>query len=179
MKEIKFACPQCGQHIACDRDYADMCIVCPACGQPMEVPRLSAVAASHPDLCLVASTPTPKQRFSSRIPTIGLWTEKEWEERYRAATTQPQQTPAWLVSALGTVVLAAILKAGLAPGWTVVLCVVTGTALSCYLLAKNRTLTNESSVSATVGGLVYLMLWLVLGIPVVAVGVIFVGCGCL
>ena len=42
MSEIKFACPHCSQHVACDRDYADMCVVCPSCGKPMEVPRLSA-----------------------------------------------------------------------------------------------------------------------------------------
>ena len=108
MSEIKFACPHCAQHIACDRDYADMCIVCPTCGQPMEVPRLSAAEPSHPDMCVMASIPRPKQRFTSRIPTIDLWKENEWEERYRAAATPSQQTPVWVLSALGTVIAAAL-----------------------------------------------------------------------
>src|SRR5512137_2248189 len=122
MSEIKFACPHCGQHIACDRDYVDMCIVCPTCGKPMEVPRLSAAEASHPDMCVVASIPQPRQRFISRIPTIDLWKEEEWEERYRAAVTPAQQTPLWLLSAMGTVIAAALLKATMMPAWAVILC---------------------------------------------------------
>src|SRR5215469_11577605 len=86
MSEIRFACPHCGQHIACDRDYADTSIVCPSCDRPMEVPRLSATQAPHPELLVVASPPRPKGRLSSRIPTIDLWTEAEWDERYRAAS---------------------------------------------------------------------------------------------
>jgi hypothetical protein len=181
MKEIKFACPGCGQHIACDRDYADMCIVCPACNQPMEVPRLITSEAVHSEACIVASIPTPKQRFASRIPTIDLWTENEWDERYRAANTEPQQTPAWVVSALGTLIAAAVLKAGLAPGWAVVLCVLAGSALSCYLLAENRTLTNASPGLSTAGGVATLVLKIglvLLAIPVLALGVLFIGCAC-
>jgi hypothetical protein len=169
MSEIKFACPQCGQHIACDAGYADMCIACPACHQPMEVPRLSASEVSHPEICLVASPPTPKNRFSSRIPTIGLWTENEWEERYRAARSEPQQTPAWVLSALGTLIVAALLKAGRAPGWSIVLCVLAGTVLSCYFLAKNRTAINYDNVGVTIG-------LLLIALPVLALGVLFVGC---
>src|SRR5215471_10298253 len=87
MSEIKFACPHCSQHIACDRDYADMCIVCPTCGQPMEVPLLTATEASHPELCVVASTPRPRQHLSSRIPTIDLWKEDEWKEHYNSVVS--------------------------------------------------------------------------------------------
>ena len=179
MSEIKFACPHCGQHIACDRDYVDMCIVCPICGQPMEVPRLSAAEASHPDMCVVASIPQPKQRFTSRIPTIDLWKEDEWEERYRAAATPPQQTPVWLLSALGTVIAAALLKATLAPAWAIVLCLLAGTALSCVFVAKGQTVPEASAAYPGAGAVVSVIVRIflvLLAIPVVALGVLFVGC---
>lgn len=180
MSEIKFACPHCAQHVACDRDYADMCIVCPTCGKPMEVPRLSTAEASHPDLCLVAAIPQPKQRFSSRIPTIGLWKEDEWEERYRTAATPPQQTPVWLVSAMGTVIAAALLKASHAPLWAIVLCVLAGTALSCFLVARGQTVSGASAASPGIGGIVVSVvtyIWLlIIVIPFVALSVLFIGC---
>ena len=50
MKEIKFACPQCGQHIACDRDYADMCIAVPRV-QPAD----GSAAAEHLRGCPLGS----------------------------------------------------------------------------------------------------------------------------
>jgi len=179
MSEIKFACPHCGQHVACDRDYVDMCIVCPTCGQPMEVPRLSAAEASHPDMCVVASIPLPKRHFTSRIPTIDLWTEDEWEERYRAAATPPQQTPVWLVSAMGTVIAAALLKAILSPSWAIVLCVLAGTVLSCFFVAKGQTVAEASVAYPRLGGAVSVaahIFLLLLAIPFVALGVLFVGC---
>ena len=88
MSEIKFACPHCAQHIACDSDYADMCIVCPGCGKPMVVPILSAMDAAHPEICLVAATPALRPKFRSRIPALDPWTEDEWE-RHAAETPDP------------------------------------------------------------------------------------------
>lgn len=179
MSEVKFACPHCGQHIACDGGYADMCIVCPSCGQPMEVPRLSVAEASHPDMCVVASIPQPKQRFASRIPTIDLWKEDEWEERYRAAATPPQQMPMWLVSALGTVIAAAVLRASLAPTWAIVLCVLAGSGLSCFFVAKGQKDPQASGAYTGlegVGSVMVRIFLVLLAIPVVALGVLFIGC---
>jgi hypothetical protein len=101
MSEIKFACPHCAQHIACDSNYADMCIVCPGCGKPMVVPILSATNAAHPDLCLVAATPAPRQKFQSHVPMLDPWTEEDWAEHYRNVTGEsPRQTPRWVVAVL-------------------------------------------------------------------------------
>ena len=80
MSEIKFACPHCAQHVACDSDYADMCIVCPGCAKPMMVPIINATDAAHPKLVLVAATPAPRQKFRSRIPALDPWTEDAWEK---------------------------------------------------------------------------------------------------
>lgn len=42
MREIKFACPHCSQHIACDEAYCGYQIRCPACEGGLIVPRLAA-----------------------------------------------------------------------------------------------------------------------------------------
>ena len=45
MPEFKFPCPQCGQQIQCDTGYAGTQINCPACQQPIVVPRLAQPVA--------------------------------------------------------------------------------------------------------------------------------------
>jgi hypothetical protein len=140
----------------------------------MEVPLLSATEASHPELCVVASTPRPRQRLSSRIPTIDLWKEDEWKEHYNSVVSPPQQLPVWLVTALGTIILAVLLKASRGmPGWVVILCVLVGTALSCFFMARQQTLPGSAGTAVSVVGYVFLVL---LAIPVVSIGVLFVGC---
>ncbi len=173
MSEIKFACPHCGQHIACNRDYADMCILCPTCSKPMEVPLLSAAEASHPDLCVVAAVPRPKQRLSSRVPTIGLWREDEWKEHYKEVATPPQQTPLWLVCALGTLIAAVLLNAGGMPGWVLILCVLIGTVLSCIFAVKGQTVGGKAGSAVSVVSYILLLL---ITIPLAAIGVLFIGC---
>lgn len=84
MSEIKFACPHCQQHIECSNEYADMIIACPACGQAMLVPILSARDSVHPGLVVVASTPARKRIVSSRVPKLDPWTEEAWEEHVEA-----------------------------------------------------------------------------------------------
>ena len=99
MSEIKFACPHCRQHIACDGDYVDMCIVCPSCGKPMVVPVLSATDAAHPDLLMVASTPTPRRRIQSRLPVLDPWTEEDWDDHFRHLTgAAPPSIPPWITA---------------------------------------------------------------------------------
>lgn len=179
MSEIKFACPHCGQHITCDAGYADLSIQCPTCNRPMEVPRLSALDPAHPDLCLVAEKPRPKPRLAARIPTIDVWTEPEWTERYRAATTPPERIPAWIVSALGTVIAAALVRAAQAPTWVIILSVVGGSGLSCLLLMKQQSLPTDAPSSVDLTGVLGTLAKIglvLLAIPVIALGVLFIGC---
>jgi DNA-directed RNA polymerase subunit RPC12/RpoP len=41
MSDIKFNCPQCGQHLAVDAMGAGMTVACPKCGQAIRVPQLA------------------------------------------------------------------------------------------------------------------------------------------
>lgn len=45
MAEFKFFCPRCGKQIQCDTSYCGTQINCPACQQPIVVPRLAPPAA--------------------------------------------------------------------------------------------------------------------------------------
>jgi len=55
MTEIKFACPSCAQHIACDTGYCGMEISCPVCKAKMIVPQVPGVPSPPP----ATGTPPP------------------------------------------------------------------------------------------------------------------------
>lgn len=179
MSEIKFACPHCAQHVACDSDYADMCIVCPGCGNPMVVPILSAMDAAHPDICLVAAIPAPRQKFRSHLPLLDPWTEDEWEKHSRAKAGEPSgNVPHWIVSSLLTIVLAAVLRAS-GTGWfAIVVVLVVGSLLSGYLMRKaGAESLGGASVANAIGQGLMAVLMVMLAIPLIALGILFVGCG--
>src|ERR1051325_7241767 len=41
MRDIKFGCPHCEQHIKCDDSFGGQKINCPACGREVVVPKLT------------------------------------------------------------------------------------------------------------------------------------------
>lgn len=46
MNNIKFTCPQCGQHLTVDASCADATVACPLCGQAIIVPQLARIVAT-------------------------------------------------------------------------------------------------------------------------------------
>ena len=173
MSEIRFACPHCQQHIACDAGYVDMCIVCPTCGKPMVVPVLSASAGAHPEMCVVASIPAPRRTLTTRIPKLEMWQADEWEERLQASeagVTPP--VPHWVMSAFLTTILIGFLKAISAGSWIVTASLIIGVALSVYLLVKGGAFKQASSAYP----IIKWTLFLIVGIPAIFVGIAFIGC---
>jgi hypothetical protein len=143
MSEIKFACPHCSQHIACPQDYADMCIVCPGCGKPMMVPRLSAKTCLPAGMVVVASSPTPKPRPRQRIPTLTIWTEDQWARHTDQTIGEDGRLQAWSVSTMGaiavfvtTLMICFIFDAAKAPAWIFYSILVLGAALSVLTLVS-------------------------------------------
>src|SRR5271157_910038 len=59
MSDLKFACPNCGRHLAVDPVCAGAETNCPACGQPISIPREPAPAWAGP---------TPRQGMPAREP---------------------------------------------------------------------------------------------------------------
>jgi len=47
MKEFKFACPQCGQHLKCDEEFSGREIECPACHVLMRIPPVPGRTAAY------------------------------------------------------------------------------------------------------------------------------------
>ena len=62
MADMKFSCPQCGQHISCDELWSGHQIQCPACQNTLTVPQAHAPVAAAP----VASSLVPEPPASSR-----------------------------------------------------------------------------------------------------------------
>ena len=172
MSEIKFACPYCGQHIACDAGYGDLAIDCPACGNALVVPRLTAAASGHRSMVVVASTPSPKHA-PPPIQPVRAWTEQEWSQLSREMKGRADgQAPHWVLSAIGTLIVAFILRVNLASPWLIAGALVCGSAISAVLLSKGR---KSAGAYVMLQGLGYFFLLLAL-LPVVALGVLFVGC---
>ena len=48
MSDIKFSCPQCGQHITCDELCMGMEVACPGCQQTLTVPQMAPAPAAAP-----------------------------------------------------------------------------------------------------------------------------------
>ena len=96
MREIKFACPHCSQHIACDEAYCSYQIPCPACQGGLIVPRLAAfgfgMASANLSLALPVATPVPGEVAATLSRTA--WSEREWD-RHVAEAEGSSATQAW------------------------------------------------------------------------------------
>ena len=80
--EIKFACPQCQQHITADLAYCGFHVACPACQAGLLVPRLAAFgvgSTGNLSLSVPLATPVPRSigvRPLGRDPQA--WSESAW-----------------------------------------------------------------------------------------------------
>jgi hypothetical protein len=76
MSDVRFACPFCSQHIACDRSFTGSAIDCPACGRRITAPKPLAVGDRGVPIP-VALPAAPA------FEKLGLWTEEAWAEHAR------------------------------------------------------------------------------------------------
>jgi|SRR5215471_20984328 len=86
MSEVKFACPHCAQHIACDDAYCGNPMVCPACGEKMFVPRLAAFTAPPPGKLTLALPVGTSARTTPHQPEFNAWTAEEWDKHAASLT---------------------------------------------------------------------------------------------
>jgi len=173
MSDIRFACPYCHQHIACDADYSDSSIDCPACGSSMVVPRLSNSGSDHPAMVLVASTPSPKHIAPERMDTLRGWTEEEWAQHLRKiGEGNTGEAPHWALSLVVTIIILFILRINHAGAGSIIACLILGAAISGVLMAKQRSSAGAYVVLKGLGIGVALCLLL----PVVALAILFIGC---
>ena len=138
----------------------------------MVVPRLTAADSTHGSMVIVASTTQPP-RPSQKIPTPAFWSEKQWAQHFGNDTGEnPAMTSLWLASLFGTLVLAFVLVQHGFSMRSAVGCLVLGGVLTGFLKAKGR---QKSTAESLASGVLYAVV-LVVVIPVVAMGILFVGC---
>jgi len=175
MSDIKFACPYCQQHITCDAQYCNATIDCPACDNEMIVPRLTASDSTHPQILLVASPPGPKRPASRPMPTVGPLTEREWSEHTRKFGAADKTAPLWLLSLVGALITGFVLKINGAGIWPIMISLLAGAVFSAFLMIKDL---RSAAAYSVLRGLSIILALCVL-VPLIAIGVIFIGCmGC-
>lgn len=173
MSEIKFACPQCSQHIVCDGGYADFGIECPGCGQKLVVPRIDPKDASRHGLVIVASSPPLSKRPMTTPATLDPWTEEQWDKHSLGGQyNSMRRTPFWAISLLATILIAISLKQSHAGVGAILIACFLGAVVSMFLLFLSMGRDREYSLLSIVG----LMFAAVLGTAGLAVGILFVGC---
>jgi len=172
LSEIKFACPHCHQHIACDTAYADLSIDCPSCGKPMVMPRLTGAGPKDSGMVIVASTSRPAPPVLPRTPVVKAWTEEEWARRTGPAESSGEGPgTASLGAALATLIIAAILRAHSAGSGLIVAWLIVGSIITGILLAKGR----AKGAGGVVKGFA-LVLGVIIVLPLLAMSVLFIGC---
>jgi hypothetical protein len=165
MSEIKFACPHCGQHIACDGEFVSLDIECPSCGGTLVVPRIASAESRHPSTVIVASTPSPKHIPAAPAPHFIP----------RLETNPPSGTaaafPPWLIGGLATLIVSFILRISNAHAGTIVFCLLAGAVVSGVLAAKDQRGDHEAGFQ-----ILRAICLAVIIIPALGIGILFLGC---
>jgi hypothetical protein len=102
-------------------------------------------------------------------------TEREWAEHTKKFGGGDNSAPLWIVSLIGTLIVTFVLQMNRAGLWPVLLCLIIGGSMSAVLIIKSM---RSSAAHSLLKGLSLVFLVL-LFIPVIAVGILFIGCmGC-
>jgi hypothetical protein len=157
MKEIRFACPKCNQHIACDGEYAHFGIECPGCGQPLVVPRIGARDGS---------IPPPILRTQANVTD---------QHANQAAYNSIRKTPFWAIGFIATILLGARMMKSSQLSVSLVAYFVLSALVTIILLIVALVRNGDRSPLAVFGLVVVSMLSLV----ALGLGLLFLGCSAL
>ena len=153
MSDIRFACPFCTQHIACDRSFSGSDIDCPACGARITVPRPVVIVDKRAPISVAFPAP--------HSTDLGLWSEEAWNAHVRRnpdiyslddSRWSLAQLP--VVLAIGLPVLV-VLGASPANLWTVI---IISALISGYVVRRSSVALNANPVFAAMAfvfGLIY------------------------
>jgi len=102
-------------------------------------------------------------------------TAREWAEHAGKLGESAKTAPLWLLSSIVALIIAFILKINRAGIWPIMICLLVGAVLSAFLLIKD--LKSAAAYSVLKG--LSIVLALCIFIPVIAIGILFIGClGC-
>ena len=88
MNEVRFTCPFCTQHIACDDGYAGTKVQCPACLAGLLIP-----ARIQSGVCAVARAASPPMRLYAAPGNERLWTKDQWDRHVAILEGTPADPP--------------------------------------------------------------------------------------
>jgi hypothetical protein len=173
MSEIKFACPYCSQHIACDDLFCGEKICCPGCEKELFVPQRAAFISLQSGNITMALPVARKEHQPGRAAELGFWGEEEWDKHasQRGAGKPSSLLPLWILLFLPFVAafILAMHRAGRESiGYVFILCALVGG----YYLAKVQ---SKSGGEMVLMGLVYAVAALMF-YAIIAGGLLFVGC---
>jgi hypothetical protein len=172
MSDIKFACPDCSQHIVCDDAWCGNAINCPGCGSAFLVPRLAAFAppaAGH----LTLSLPVGSKAKAPTVPrALNFWTEADWES-HASGITGRKPGAQWVIWILvfAPFPLALALMSRRAGANAIFACFIVS-AVIAGIVAASR---HDSGVQGACFGVLSAVGMLCL-YAALAVGLLFVGC---
>lgn len=172
MSEIRFACPLCSQHLACDDIYCRERINCPSCKAELLVPGQAAFAMPS-GAPVMASPVSPKQ--PPPIPTAGTASLSgsnlgQRDSRSVSAGTW-RMLPFWVLLFLPFLLAVVIPKQRNGLRTIESLFVFCAIAAGFYLAAVQK----KTDVGIALKGILYTLAMLLVFV-VVGVGVLFVGC---
>jgi len=138
----------------------------------MVVPRLSPSDSTHPEMLVVAPTPAPKSATPPIIPNVRAMTEREWAENAKKLGVSSRAVPVWVFVLTGTLIMAFVLQVNRASFWPPLVCLAIGAGMSAVLIVRDMRANSAYSLLKGLG----LAFALMLLIPVMAVGILFIGC---
>jgi len=173
MSEIKFACPHCCQHIACDELYCGEGIGCPGCGRVLFVPPLAAFIPLQAGNLTMALPVAFKEQPQPRSATLDLWSEERWARHASESRDQqqPNLLPLWVLLLLPFFVAFILITHRAGPA-AVAFCFILCALASGIYLAANQ---HKPGVGKVLMGVLYSFAALCVYV-VLSFGLLFVGC---
>jgi hypothetical protein len=170
MSDVKFACPHCEQHIACDSLYCGEKIACPGCKGTLYVPPLAAAIPLQTGGMSLAVPVASKERLHRSAVRTDAWTEQAWQQ-HASELGAPPATSLWAFVVLPFFVALLLMSFHVSSSWIFLCFILLAVAAGFYFANRQGTLT----VATVSKGILY-SLAMAAAYAVLGVGVLFVGC---
>ncbi len=170
MSDIKFACPHCAQHIACDSLYCGERIQCPGCKGTLYVPPLAAAIPLKAGGISLEVPVAAKERVHPSTVQTRAWTEAAWVQ-HTSELGVPPETPLWAFLVAPVFLALILLSFHVGPSWILPGFVVLALGAGFYAARRQCGWTGATLLR----GILY-SLAAAAAYTILAVGIVFVGC---
>ncbi len=173
MSEIKFSCPHCSQHIACEDGYCGERIDCPGCGREIFIPQRAAFIPARAGNMPLTPPVALKEPRRAHSAALDPWTEEQWKDHAAQFRTHQALSllPLWILLLL-PFVMTLVLISHHAGFVSIRACFLVCALLAGFYWAKIK---SYSGIKLAGMGLLFsfAVIWVYM---ILAVGFLFVGC---